>query len=84
MTELRQATAYEPSAEKAYRNLAIAYGRKGMNADADLASAQANFQAGNIPVAKQLAARAKSQLTTGSPAWLRADDIVNYRAPKLK
>jgi predicted Zn-dependent protease len=84
LTELRQATAYEPSAEKAYRNLAIAYGRKGMNAEADLASAQANFQSGDIPLAKQLAARAKSQLATGSPTWLRADDIVNYRAPKLK
>lgn len=84
LTELRQAIAYEPSASKAYRNLAMGYGRKGMNAEADLASAQAYFYSGEITAAKQLAARAKSQLATGSPSWLRADDIINYRTPKLK
>lgn len=84
MTELRQATAYEKEATKAYRNLAVGYGRKGMNAEADLASAQAYFYAGDEKTAKSLAARAKSKLTSGSPGWLRADDIVNYRTPKLK
>jgi predicted Zn-dependent protease len=84
MTELRQATAYEREAPKAYRSLAIGYGRKGMNAEADLASAQAYFYSGDIKTAKSLAARAKSQLASGSPSWLRADDIVNYRTPKLK
>jgi predicted Zn-dependent protease len=84
MTELRQATAYEKEAPKAYRNLAIGYGRKGQNAEADLASAQAYFYSGDEKSAKSLAARAKSQLASGSPSWLRADDIVNYRSPKLK
>jgi predicted Zn-dependent protease len=84
MTELRQATAYEKETPKAYRNLAMAYGRKGMNAEADLASAQSYFYSGDEKNAKSLAARAKSQLATGSPSWLRADDIVNYRTPKLK
>jgi predicted Zn-dependent protease len=82
MTELRQATAYEDEAAKAYRSLAVGYGRKGMNAEADLSSAQAYFYSGDPKAAKSLAARAKSKLTTGSPAWLRADDIVNYRIPK--
>ncbi len=84
LTELRQAIAYEPRAPKAYRNLAQGYGRKGMNAEADLASAQSAFHSGDMTTAKQLAARSKSQLATGSPSWLRADDIVNYRTPKLK
>ncbi len=84
LTELRQATAYEPSAPKAYRNLAVAYGRKGMNAEADVASAQSYFHSGDYTTAKQLAARAKSQLKVGSPGWLRADDIVNFRPPKTK
>jgi predicted Zn-dependent protease len=84
LTELRQATAYERSAPKAYRNLATAYGRKGMTAEADVASAQSYFHAGDYTTAKQLAARAKSQLSVGSPGWLRADDIVNYRVPKSK
>jgi predicted Zn-dependent protease len=84
MTELRQATAYEPEAAKAYRSLAIGYGRKGMNAEADLSSAQAYFYSGDTDTAKSLAARAKSKLAAGSPGWLRADDIVNYRTPKKK
>jgi predicted Zn-dependent protease len=84
MTELRQATAYEKEAPKAYRSLAVGYGRKGQNAEADLASAQAYFYSGDTKTAKSLAARAKSQLSSGSPSWLRADDIVNYRTPKLK
>ncbi|BCJ91099.1 hypothetical protein IZ6_18340 [Terrihabitans soli] len=84
MTELRQATAYEKEAAKAYRFLAVGYGRKGQNAEADLASAQSYFYAGDTKTAKSLAARAKSQLASGSPSWLRADDIVNYRSPKLK
>lgn len=84
MTELRQATAYEKEAPKAYRSLAVGYGRKGQNAEADLASAQAYFYSGDTKTAKSLAARAKSQLASGSPSWLRADDIVNYRTPKLK
>jgi predicted Zn-dependent protease len=84
LTQLRQAIAYEPTASKAYRNLAIAYGRKGMKAEADVASAQSYFHAGDFTSAKQLAARAKSQLKMGSPAWLRADDIINYRVPKSK
>lgn len=84
MTELRQATAYEDEAAKAYRSLAIGYGRKGMNPEADLSSAQAYFYSGDEKMAKSLAARAKSKLATGSPGWLRADDIVNYRSSKLK
>lgn len=84
LTELRQAIAREREAPKAYRNLATAYGRKGMLAQADAASAQSYFYAGDVTTAKQLAARAKSQLKVGSPDWLRADDIVNYRIPGKK
>jgi predicted Zn-dependent protease len=84
ITELRQALGREPTSADAYRNLATAYGRKGQTADADLSSAQAAFHSGDIGLAKSLAARAKSRFSTGAPGWLRADDIVNYRAPSLK
>ncbi|MFC5069004.1 M48 family metalloprotease [Flaviflagellibacter deserti] len=84
ITQLRQATASEQESADAYRNLANAYGRKNQLPEADLASAQAAFYSGDVQTAKELAARAKQRFSAGSPGWLRADDIVNYRAPKLK
>jgi predicted Zn-dependent protease len=66
----------------AYAQLAMAYGQKGDLAHADLASAQAAMQRGDVPTAHQLAERAKRRLPVGSPAWVRADDIVNVKLPK--
>ena len=78
---LRSAIVREPEAPDAYSQLAVAYGRKGDLANADLASAQAAFSRGDIKTARQLAARAKTCLPVGSPAWVRADDIVNVKPP---
>jgi predicted Zn-dependent protease len=79
---LRAALRREPEAPGAYDQLAMAYGRKGDLAHADLASAQAAFHRGDVKTAHQLAARAKTRLPVGSPAWVRADDIVNVKLPK--
>jgi predicted Zn-dependent protease len=76
---LRTAIAREPEAPEAYAQLAMAYGRKGDLANADLASAQAAFARGDLKTARQLATRAKTRLPIGSPAWVRADDIVNVK-----
>jgi predicted Zn-dependent protease len=76
---LRSAIAREPEAPEAYSQLAMAYGRKGDLANADLASAQAAFARGDLKTARQLATRAKTRLPIGSPAWVRADDIVNVK-----
>jgi predicted Zn-dependent protease len=76
---LRTAIAREPEAPDAYAQLAVAYGRKGDLANADLASAQAAFARGDLKTARQLATRAKTRLPIGSPAWVRADDIVNVK-----
>jgi predicted Zn-dependent protease len=81
---LRSALVREPEAPDAYSQLAVAYGRKGDLANADLASAQAAFTRGDIKTARQLAARAKTRLPVGSPAWVRADDIVNVKLPNAK
>jgi len=81
---LRSALVREPEAPDAYSQLAVAYGRKGDLANADLASAQAAFSRGDIKTARQLAARAKTRLPVGSPAWVRADDIVNVKLPNAK
>jgi predicted Zn-dependent protease len=84
VTLLRSAINREPDAPEAYSQLAMAYGRKGDIANADLASAQAAFTRGDIKTARQLAARAKTRLTIGTPAWVRADDIVNVKPPAAK
>lgn len=63
-----------------YRQLAIAYARKNNIPMADLASAQGSFASGDIDTAKKYAMRAQESLKTGSPAWLRADDIITYKA----
>jgi predicted Zn-dependent protease len=81
---LRNAVVREPDTPDAYSQLAMAYSRKGDLANADLASAQAAFARGDLKTARQLAARAKTRLPIGSPAWVRADDIVNVKPPNAK
>ena len=76
---LRDVLIHEKELSSGYRELAMAYGQKGDLAQADLASAQASFAAGDYKTARELAARAKTRLPTGSPGWVRADDIATYR-----
>lgn len=77
---LRSALTREPEASSAYSQLAMAYGKKGDLAHADLASAEAAFYRGDFSAATMLATRAKTRLPVGSPAWVRADDIVSAKA----
>ena len=44
-------------------------------------SAQAAWARGDVKTARELAARAKTRFPTGSPGWVRADDIVTYKPP---
>jgi len=78
---LHTALSREPQSPDAYAQLAMAYGRKGDLAQADLAAAQAAFMRGDVKTARQLATRAKTRLPVGSPAWVRADDIVSVKPP---
>jgi len=59
-----------------------AYGKLRRYPEADLAAALANFHKGDVKNAKMLAERAKNGLPQGTPAWLKADDIVNFRIEK--
>jgi predicted Zn-dependent protease len=77
---LRSALIHEPEASGAYAQLAMAYGKKGDLAHADLASAESAFYRGDYGAATMLATRAKTRLPIGSPAWVRADDIVTTKA----
>jgi predicted Zn-dependent protease len=78
---LNGALRTEPGSPDAYMQLAMAYGQKGDLAHADLASAQAAFARGDVKTARMLAERAKHRLPVGSPAWVRADDIVSVKVP---
>ncbi len=80
VTLLRTALAQEPESVDGYLQLAMAYGRKGDLAQADLASALAAFMRGDQPTARQLAARAKTRFPIGSPGWVKADDIVSSKS----
>ena len=72
----RAAVARETEAPIGYTQLAMAYGRKGDYAEADLASAQAAYLRGDNKTARELASRAKTRFAVGTPGWVRADDIV--------
>jgi predicted Zn-dependent protease len=78
---LRNALAREPEYAQGYSQLAIAYGRKGDLAQADLASALAAVARGDVKTARELAARARTRFPVGSPGWVKADDIVALKAP---
>jgi predicted Zn-dependent protease len=76
---LRAAVARETEAPIGYMQLAMAYGRKGDLAQADLASAQAAFLRGDNKTARDLASRAKTRFAIGTPGWVKADDIVSAK-----
>ena len=84
VANLRKALEVDAEIPDAYDNLAIAYGRKSDFADADLASAQAAFNRGNLPTARQLAARAKGRFAIGSPGWVKADDLASIKPPQRR
>jgi predicted Zn-dependent protease len=81
---LRVALSREPDVPNGYTQLAMAYGRKGDLAQADLASAQAAAARGDFKTARELAARAKTRFAVGSPGWVKADDIVSQRPTPLR
>jgi predicted Zn-dependent protease len=76
---LRAAVSRETEAPLGYMQLAMAYGRKGDYAEADLASAQAAYLRGDNKTARDLASRAKTRFAVGTPGWVRADDIVSAK-----
>jgi predicted Zn-dependent protease len=76
---LEGASRREPESPDVFEQMALAYGRKGDLARADLASAQASFARGDLKTARALASRAKSRFPVGSPGWVKADDIASYK-----
>jgi predicted Zn-dependent protease len=64
---------------RAYRLLANSYYKLGKRPEADAMIAQAYFLEGDLKNAQLFAKRAQSQLRSGSPEWLKNDDIINYK-----
>ncbi|MEE9546114.1 MAG: M48 family metalloprotease [Hyphomicrobium sp.] len=64
---------------RAFRLLANGYYKQGKRPKADAMIAQAYFQEGNLKQAQIFAKRAQIKLRTGTPEWLKNDDIINYK-----
>ena len=77
--ELDRALAADDEIPFAHRMLAQAHGMNGDNGRAQLATARGHMVEGNLTMAQAAARRAQAQLPRGSPAWIRADDIINAR-----
>jgi len=67
-----------------YRFLAQALGGLGEIPEANLATAEGYFYGGVYKDAKIFAMRAQQQLKRGSPGWVRAQDIINFKVPGKK
>jgi len=72
---LEQALRHEPWLAYAWRHLGIAYGRAGDHGNASLALAEEASRRNNVKGAIQQASRAMDRLPSGSPGWMRAQDI---------
>jgi predicted Zn-dependent protease len=81
---LEAAVRHESESPEAHTQMALAYGRAGDLARADLASALAAFVRGDMSTARALAIRAKTRFPVGSPGWVRADDITSYRPKAIQ
>jgi predicted Zn-dependent protease len=78
---LRRSIVLDDGYSTAHHQLAKALYKKGFYPQADLAAAQAHFVEGNVKQAQIFAKRALAKLPRGSPEWIRAEDIVNYKTP---
>ncbi len=76
---LRKAVAREPDNATAYNTLGQAYYDKGLFPQSELARAQGLFYFGALKQAQEFAKRAQVGLKPGSPDWVKADDIINYK-----
>jgi len=79
---LIDAIALEPDNAFAWTFLADVYAKQGRVGDADLATAEAAYQVGNMSRAHIFAKRARDKLTLTTPNGQRADDIMALSDPR--
>jgi predicted Zn-dependent protease len=75
--QLKRAAIEDSDSILAYTTLSRAYAALGNLGEADLAAAEAAMARGDRGTALGLARKAQKNLKDGSPAWLRADDILS-------
>jgi predicted Zn-dependent protease len=80
--EMKQVVLFESDNPDAWRTLAIAYGKGGQEGMAALSLAESAVANGDDKTARRQADRALQQLPEGSPAWLRAQDILTTTKPQ--
>jgi predicted Zn-dependent protease len=76
ISQLKRIAVTSPKSARPHTILARAYAKIGDIGQADLATAEAALIRGETKLARGLAKKAQQILTKGSPAWLRADDIL--------
>ncbi len=78
---LRKAVTRDGENPTAYNMLGQAYYDKGLLPQSELARAQGLFYFGAVKQAQDFARRAQAGLKPGTPEWIKADDIINYKPP---
>jgi predicted Zn-dependent protease len=78
VTLLRKALIDDENS-RAYRLLANSYYKQDKRPEADAMIAQAYFLEGDVKQAQLFAKRAQTKLPSGTPEWLKNDDIINYK-----
>ena len=81
VSELRKALTQEDDNAVAWRLLAEAYDKLSQDGLARLATAEYNFNIGDLRQARVFAMRAREKLNKGTPEWRRATDIVLVSEP---
>ena len=79
--ELKRALTQEEDNAVAWRLLAEGYDKLGQDGLARLATAEYNFNVGDMRQARVFAMRAREKLDKGTPEWRRATDIVLVAQP---
>ena len=83
LSNLLAATRSEPGLLEAWRLLTIVQGRLGDQGGLALSQAEFRLRGGDPKAAETLANRALDLLPTGSPGWIRAQDIVSEAERQL-
>jgi predicted Zn-dependent protease len=81
---LRVALIEEDQSYLGYRLQSQAYGKLKRYPEADLSAALASFHLGDVKNAKMLAERARNGLPQGTPGWVKAEDILNFKVEKVR
>jgi predicted Zn-dependent protease len=81
IAELKKALTQEEDNAAAWRVLAEAYDKHGDEGLARLATAEYDYNVGNMKLAREFAIRARERLPKDSPEWRRATDIVLVSKP---